>query len=114
MEKSRRTSPGRNSPPSRRHTASSKTWTNTAFPALEAEGEVEIKAFSGGLYAVARCQVGGRPYETIPATWQQLVRWREESSYKSASHQWLEEPIRLDEFPGGDWDLDLYLPIAEE
>ena len=40
----------------------------TVDPALEAEGEVEIKAFSGGLYAVARCQVGGRPYETTPAT----------------------------------------------
>jgi DNA gyrase inhibitor GyrI len=85
----------------------------TVDPPTEAEGEVEIKEFPGGLYAVARCQVGGRPYETIPATWQQLVRWREDSPYRSASHQWLEEPIRLDEFPDGDWDLDLYLPIAE-
>ncbi len=86
----------------------------TVGPEMEAEGEVEIKQFPGGLYAVARCRVEKRPYETIPFTWQQLVRWREDSPYKSASHQWLEEHISLDEYPEGDWELDLYLPIAEE
>lgn len=85
----------------------------TVDPEVEAEGEVEIKEFPGGLYAVTRCRVEKKPYESIPATWERLVRWREDSRYKSASHQWLEETLWVDEYPEGDWDLDLYLPIAE-
>lgn len=82
-------------------------------PEVGAEEPVEIKQFPGGLYAVARCQVGGKPYETIPAGWKQLVLWREDSAYKPGDHQWLEEPILLEQFPEGEWDLDLYLPIEE-
>lgn len=83
----------------------------TVGPEVEAEEPMEIKEFAGGLYAVARCEVGGKPYETIPAGWKQLVLWREDSSYKAGSHQWLEKHIQLDEYPNGEWDLDLYLPI---
>jgi DNA gyrase inhibitor GyrI len=85
----------------------------TVGPEVEPEGEVEIKEFPGGLYAVTRCYVDKKPYETIPAAWESLVRWREDSSYRHADHQWLEEHLWLDEYPEGDWDLDLYLPIAE-
>jgi DNA gyrase inhibitor GyrI len=83
----------------------------TVGPEVEAEEPVEIKQFPGGLYAVARCQVGGKPYETIPSGWKQLVLWREDSAYKPGGHQWLEEHIRLDRYPQGEWDLNLYLPI---
>ncbi len=85
----------------------------TVGPEVMPEGEVEVKDFPGGLYAVARCQVRGEPYNAIPATWQQLVLWREASRYKSASHQWLEERIAVDDTLDGEWDLDLYLPIGE-
>lgn len=78
----------------------------------QSEGDVEIKDFPGGLYAAARCDVQDKPYETIPAAWKQLVLWRENSPYKSASHQWLEEHISGQD-TGGDWIMDLYLPIAE-
>jgi DNA gyrase inhibitor GyrI len=81
-------------------------------PDMEADGDLEIKEFSGGLYAVTRCEVQGDAYEIIPATWQQLVAWREDSKYQCGNHQWLEEALR----PLGsadDFVLDLYLPITE-
>ena len=75
--------------------------------------EMEIKDFAGGLYAVTWCEVQGRPYETIPATWKKLVLWRENSKYKHANHQWLEEHLHEKDAPEGDFNLNLYLPIAE-
>ncbi len=77
----------------------------------ETEGEeVEIVEFAGGLYAVAYCEVQS-PWDDIPATWQKLVAWRENSPYKAAGHQWLEQHIHV-ERPGEEFDLDLHLPIA--
>lgn len=75
--------------------------------------DVDLKDFPGGLYAVTRCEVRNDPGDQIPATWQQLVRWREGSKYKSARHQWLEEHISTSELTEGNFVLDLYLPIAE-
>jgi len=85
----------------------------TVSAEVQPAGEMEIKGFSGGLYAVTRCEVQGRPYETIPATWKKLVLWRENGKYKSAHHQWLEEHLREKGAPESDFNLDLYLPIAE-
>lgn len=76
------------------------------------EGEVEVKTFLGGLYAVTRCEVRNAPGDSIPATWKQLVRWCEGSQYRSARHQWLEEHLSSPDAPEG-FVLDLYLPIAE-
>ncbi len=81
-------------------------------PEISAEGDMEIKDFPGGLYAVTRCEVRGDAYQTIPATWQQLVTWREDSVYKEAHHQWMEKHLRV-ENAGQDFVLELYLPIAE-
>lgn len=85
----------------------------TVGPDVIPTHEVELKDFAGGLYAVTRCDVQNDPGNRIPATWQQLVRWREGSKYKSARHQWLEEHISTSGLPEGDFILDLYLPIAE-
>jgi AraC family transcriptional regulator len=82
-------------------------------PEVEAEEGVEIKDFSGGLYAVTRWDGKGDPYKTIPAAWERLVLWRENSRYRSAGHQWLEEHIEPDESEDVEFKLDLYLPIAE-
>jgi AraC family transcriptional regulator len=74
-------------------------------------GNVKIKDFAGGLYAVARLK--GIPN---PEFWQKLVRWREESKYKAAYHQWLEEcltPTIQLTGPEDTMEFDLYLPIAE-
>ncbi len=83
----------------------------TVGPEVEAEGEVEIKTFPGGLYAVLRCK--GIPNME---KWKRLVNWQKSSSYKPAHHQWLEEQITspLDPSIGlEDLVFDLYLPIAE-
>ena len=83
----------------------------TAQPA----GEVHIKEFSGGLYAVARC----KGVDQIYPTWQQLVLWQEDSRYRMASNECLEECLTPQVFlaaGGPDFSelvFDLYHPIAE-
>lgn len=86
----------------------------TVGPEAGAEGEVQIKDFSGGLYAVARCQGP----ENIYPTWKDLVVWGENSQYKMAAHQCLEECLspELLNLPETPWEkvvFDLYLPVAE-
>lgn len=84
---------------------------STVDPGVEPEGEIKIKEFPGGLYAVTRCEVKAT-WEDIPGTWKRLVAWRENSKYLGANHQWLEEhlgPLESSE----EFVLDLYLPIAE-
>jgi DNA gyrase inhibitor GyrI len=70
------------------------------------DGPVAIKEFEGGLYAVTRCQ----GVDNITPTWRQLSLWREHSTRRIGSHQWLERHIG----PADDPEqlvLDLYLPI---
>ncbi len=78
-------------------------------PDVEPEGEVGVKEFPGGLYAVTRC----KGVSNITATWKQLVAWGEDSKYRRASHQWLEEHIGPVDIPQDALLLDLYMPIAE-
>lgn len=85
----------------------------TVGPEVEPDGEVEIKHFGGGLYAVMHCQVHDQPFETIPAGWKKLVLWRENSRYKDAHHQCLEKHIRVAGTQADSFDLELYLPIRE-
>jgi DNA gyrase inhibitor GyrI len=78
----------------------------TVGPDIQPEGEIKVKEFPGGLYAVMRCE--GIPN---PDIWQQLVLWREHSQYEPAHHQWLEECLNpLD--PPDKFVFDLYMPIA--
>jgi DNA gyrase inhibitor GyrI len=86
-------------------------WVEVGLDA-EPEGEIKIKEFPGGLYAVARCEVSGDAYDIIPAMWKQLVAWRENSKYRGASHQWLERHLGPLE-SSLEFVLDLYLPIVE-
>jgi len=84
----------------------------------EPEGEVRIRSFAGGLYAVQRCVVPQGNFEVIGQTWKQLVTWREDSPYKFATHQWLEKSVLIPqwevEIPAGiAFVMDLYLPVAE-
>ena len=82
----------------------------TIGPNTEPDGDIKIKTFGGGLYAVTRCKLNN-----ITAAWMELFTWREKSQYRAGSHQWLEEAISdpaakpID----GDSEFDLYLPIAE-
>ena len=81
---------------------------------VKPEGDIKVKEFAGGLYAVTRCEVRNDPeaYTIIPETWKQLEIWREKSVHKAGNHQWLEEYIGP--FEASDaFTLDLYRPIAE-
>ncbi len=83
----------------------------TVGPEVEPEGEVKIQTFSGGLYAVAGCQ----GVENISPTWKQLVAWLDDSRYKHAHHQWLEQHLGYaNDAPDGESLLmDLHMPISE-
>jgi len=77
---------------------------------IEAEGEVKIRDFPGGLYAVTRI----KDLNQIGRVWKELAVWQEDSKYKRGNHQWLEELLSpLDLTHIEDLIFDLYLPIAE-
>ena len=79
---------------------------------------MRILDFGGGLYAVTRVVVQGKPWKEIPAGWQRLDAWIADSDYRPDSHQWLAEHVRTRDVLEGEWTLhecilDLYYPIAE-
>jgi len=80
-------------------------------PDTEAEEDVKVINFDGGLYAVTKCVVPKGQFEVIGATWKKLVAWREDSPHRCGNHQWLEENLPID-LPDTEFVLDLYLPIA--
>ncbi len=81
----------------------------TVGPEVEGEGDVEVRTFEGGLYAVTRF----KGLSNIGNVWGQLVHWREDSPYKKAHHQWLENLLTPPDTPLEEFVFDLYLPIAE-
>lgn len=79
---------------------------------VTSNGAATLKEFGGGLYAVTRCEVKD-PGQDIPSTWKKLVAWCENSPYRMANHQWLEEHVVMSlTHPPQQFVLDLYLPIA--
>jgi DNA gyrase inhibitor GyrI len=85
-------------------------WIEVA-PGFQAQGDVKIRMFSGGKYAVYRIAKVGNPWETIPAAWQALVLWQEDSPYKIGTAQCLEQHFGLTDATLADWSMDLYLSI---
>lgn len=80
-------------------------------PEFQPIGDVKIKKFSGGKYAVYRIPRVGNPWDTIPSSWQALVLWQEDSPYKMGKAQCLEEHIGLSDIPLTECSMDLYLSI---
>lgn len=82
----------------------------TIGPEVQPAGDIKVKQFEGGLYAVTHTRLG-----SIFETWQQLGAWREKSPYKIGSHQWLEEILHdpVNDPITEDTELNLYLPIEE-
>ena len=88
-----------------------------------APGDIEIKEFAGGMYAVTQCE--GIPL--ISETWGKLVAWQEDSQYKKPPNYYecLEEVVNPEVFitPDGKFIeteeamnsviFDLYLPVME-
>jgi DNA gyrase inhibitor GyrI len=86
----------------------------TVGPEAQGEGEVKVKEFGGGLYAVTRTSLA-----EITETWQAFFAWLEGTAYRFGSQQWLEEAINFDLDQTVDQQgpenliLDLYMPITE-
>jgi len=78
-------------------------------PGAEPEGEIKVKDFDGGLYAVTRCE----GVENIHLTWKKLATWLEDSKYRHGQHQWLEEHLSAIGAPPDEMIIDLYAPIVE-
>jgi AraC family transcriptional regulator len=79
---------------------------------VSSNSEATVKDFGGGLYAVTRCDVKD-PGKDIQQAWMKLVAWCENSPYRMARHQCLEEHIVMPSaHPPQQFVLDLYLPIA--
>lgn len=74
---------------------------------IQGQDEVVVKHFPGGLYAVARFE----NLENIGRVWHELAAWRENSPYKYAQHQWLENLLNPLENDYTKYVFDLYLPI---
>ena len=76
---------------------------------VEGEGDVKIKDFTGGLYAVTRF----KGISNIGEMWKKLVEWCEESEYNIAHHQCLEELHTSPDVEPEEFVFDLYLGIAK-
>jgi len=81
----------------------------TVGPEVKQSGDVVIKDFNGGLFAVKRTNLS-----QIGRSWKDMVKWRESSKYAQGQRQCLEELLN----PSNDLSpdsimIDLYLPIEE-
>ena len=85
-----------------------ETWI-TVGPDTEAEGEVQVKEFPGGLYAVTSITGIG----DIGPGWKQLIEWRENSQYQVGDQPCLEEHLSPPSASFDECRLDLYQPLAE-
>jgi DNA gyrase inhibitor GyrI len=75
-------------------------------------GEVELKDFPGGLYAVTTCRLQGDPRGSVPQIWRQLWDWVQASEYEWRGEHELE---RLHDPWASESEmmLDLFLPLEE-
>lgn len=87
-------------------------------PDTQPSGDVKIKKFQGGLYAVTTCKLKEEmeseffKKEGYLESWKNIVDWVKSSKYKCGKHQCLEKAHE----PGVSEDeliLDLYCPIEE-
>ena len=78
-------------------------------PEVEPEGDLRLVQFAGGLYAVTRFE----NLENIGSVWMELVKWRENSRYNQAHHQWLEHLLNPLEPDQSKFVFELYLPVKE-
>jgi len=87
-------------------------------PEEEAEGDIKMKEFQGGLYAVTTCNLKEELESEFfkkngcLESWKKIVEWVKSSKYTMGCHQCLERAHD----PGGSVDeliLDLYCPIVK-
>ncbi|MFX1286480.1 MAG: effector binding domain-containing protein [Promethearchaeota archaeon] len=80
---------------------------------IQPEGDINVKEFKGGLYAVTTTRLIIDPELNIIPAWKKLATWVKKSSkYDFGAHQFLEKPLNPKASPE-DLALDLYCPIKE-
>jgi DNA gyrase inhibitor GyrI len=79
-------------------------------PGEKPEGNIVIKEFPGGLYAVTVCRLLGEP--NVPETWKLLWEWVKSSEYRWRQTHELEKS-KNPMAPEDEIELELYLPIQE-
>lgn len=79
-------------------------------PDEEPDGNIEIKEFPGGLYAVTSCRLLGEP--NVLETWKLLWEWVQSSEYRWRETHELEKS-KNPMAPEDEIELELYLPIEE-
>ena len=87
-------------------------------PDIESEGDIKIKEFEGGLYAVTTCNLKQEleseffRKEGYLESWKKLVDWVKSSEYQLGQHQCLERAHDPDA-SAEEMVLDLYCPIEK-
>ena len=76
---------------------------------VEPLGDIEIKGFEGGRFAVLRCD----GLATIEHDWGRLAAWLEASPHQADNRQCLEELLNSPVLPHTEWVFDLYVAITE-
>lgn len=76
---------------------------------IKPECDLQEVLFPGGLYAVTRFENLAK----IGRVWEALARWRENSPYLHADHQWLEHLLNPLERDPSKYVFELFLPIKE-
>lgn len=80
---------------------------------IQSEGDIKVKEFKGGLYAVTTTRLIVDPETNIIPAWKKLAEWVKKSSeYEFGAHQWLEKALNP-RAPPEELVLDLYCPIKE-
>ncbi|MFX1507255.1 MAG: GyrI-like domain-containing protein [Promethearchaeota archaeon] len=82
-------------------------------PEIQPEGNIKVREFKGGLYAVTTTRLIIDPEVDVIPAWKKLAEWVEKSkTYEFGSHQLLEKQINPNS-PPEELILDLYCPIKE-
>lgn len=82
-------------------------------PEIQSEGEIEVKEFKGGMYAVTTTRLIVDPETNIIPAWKKLAEWvKKADKYDYGVHICLEKAINPRASPE-DLVLDLYCPIKE-
>jgi AraC family transcriptional regulator len=77
---------------------------------VEPGGDVQIKDFPGGQYAVFRTKLS-----SIIDSWKSLVEWLQKSKYDFGPYQYLEECLGFaGDTPDLETEFDIYMPIKEK
>ncbi len=82
-------------------------WMTVGPDVVGGSADVEIKEFTGGLYAVARF----KGLDHIGRMWQELVKWVEENDYEWGPEPCLEELLTPPDVPIEEYIFDLYMPV---